>query len=302
MKEQLDLNQLQRGLPSLEAQLALVAFARAGDVVSAAASLGVTQPALSFQLKRIESLMGMKLFATAGKRKVLTEVGRQLAEQTEQGLTRWRSQIQQIEERSQSLELQRLRIAGRRELLLPLLHLPFPGSIEWVSTSSAEAVEGLKAHRFHLAVSSKIPESADLVPKLLFTSRLKWIYPKAWGQASGQTGKSVRIRFEDCLSKPVIVYGLHHAYLNEALKSLGHPTYGLKVSRVVEDWFSVVEMVRYGLGWAVIPEAWEVHHPDVCEQLLPLDELLTQKIYLFYRREDRSSKWLKSVESKLKMK
>mgnify|MGYP001549159793 CR=1 FL=1 len=99
------------------------------------------------------------------------------------------------------------------------------------------------------------------------------------------------------MNHPAIVYGNHHAYLEDYLRLKKIPVERLRISRIVEDWFSVVELVRYGFGWSVIPEAWEIHTDQVVEASIADSASLTQKIYLYYRREDRKTPWIKSLES-----
>ena len=81
MKSGLDIGDLHRNLPSLDALLALMAFEKEGDLVGAANSMQLTQPAISFQLKRLEESLGFQIFSTSGKRKVLTKLGQVYAEE-----------------------------------------------------------------------------------------------------------------------------------------------------------------------------------------------------------------------------
>ncbi|MBS1960513.1 MAG: LysR family transcriptional regulator [Bdellovibrionales bacterium] len=293
MKSTLDLGHLHRNLPSQEALLALLAFESEGDVVRAAKVLGVTQPALSFQLRRLEENLGFKVFAFSGKRKVLTKTGQEFVREVKGFYRNLNQSWLRLERESQDLKAQTLKVAGRRELLLPLLSFPFPGQIEWALTSSAEAIEGLKYHRFDLAVSARTQDSGDLVAKLFFESKLKLIFPRAWVRPGSKVGHQVEV----WMNHPAIVYGNHHAYLEEYLRFKKIPVERLRISRIVEDWFSVVELVRYGFGWSVVPEAWGIHTDQVVEAAIADSAPLTQKIYLYYRREDRKTPWIKSLES-----
>ncbi|MEJ1978336.1 MAG: LysR family transcriptional regulator [Acetobacteraceae bacterium] len=60
---------------------AFIAIADAGTVHAAAARLGVSQPALSRRLQRLETALGVRLFARSGQRLRLSEVGAQLLPQ-----------------------------------------------------------------------------------------------------------------------------------------------------------------------------------------------------------------------------
>lgn len=288
MKDALDIGELSRTLPSVESLLALLAFEREGDMVRAARSLGLTQPALSFQLKRLEESVGFALFSFTGKRKVLTKVGQAYVEELKSSVLGLHLLHQKFSKAATDLDHQKLRIAGRRELFIPFLPFPFPGQVELIQTSSVEALRSLREHRVDLAVSAQIIDSGDLVAKLFFESGFKLITPRKW--------KTDPSDAEALHHRPVVVYGNHHAYLDEYLSWKGWKFGDLNVARIVEDWFSVVELVRYGFGWAIIPEGWEPHTQDVLVQDLGVQSIPKQKIFLFHRREDRKSPWVESLD------
>ena len=126
--------------------------------------------------------------------------------------------------------------------------------------------------------------------KVLFESGFKIVTPAAW-----------KIKNLDTLKqKPVVAYGNHHAYLDEYFRAREWDLGEQKVSRLVEDWFSVVELVRHGFGWSIIPESWQVHTDAVKEHPVSETIAVRQKVYLFFRREDRKSEWVKTLEDWLK--
>lgn len=287
MSIQLDLTHLRNELPSSEAILALLAFEQEGDMVRAAKLLQTSQPALSFHLKKLETNLDFPLFAFSGKKKVLTKMGKAYVKELQKMVKSYHHGSVKIFKEAQAIESQQLRVAGRRELLIPFLPFPFPGKMEFIQTTSNEALESLKKHQVDLALSARLQDSADLVAKLFFESGIKLIYPKDW---KGFTPDQI-------LEKPVIVYGLHQAYLSDYLEARNISASELRVSRMVEDWFSVVEWVKQGQGWALIPEVWESHSAQVSEILIPEKYIQKQKVYLFFRKEDRKTLWVKHLEN-----
>lgn len=288
MKPALDVAELQRTLPPSDALLALLAFAREGDMVRAARSLGLSQPALSFQLKKLEEKVGFPIFSFAGKRKVLTQLGQTYVDHIREAYLAIHLSHQKISRQAMDLDRQKLRVAGRRELFIPFLPFPFPGQIEFIQTSSSEALKALREHRVDLAISAQTVDSGDLVARLFFESSFKLIYPKSWRPELERGGQ--------LKSRPVVVYGNHHAYLDDYLKWKGWRFQELQVSRIVEDWFSVVELVRAGFGWAIIPERWGLHTREVLTEKLESEFIPKQKIFLFHRRGDRKAPWLARLE------
>ena len=232
----LDLTYLKHQLPSSEAIMALLAFEQEGDLVKAAKLLGTSQPALSFHLKKLESTLDFPLFSFSGKKKVLTRMGKAYVRELQKMVRSYHHGSEKILKEAQAIEHQNLRVAGRRELLIPFLPFPFPGKMEFIQTTSNEAVEALKKHQVDLALSARLQNSADLVAKLFFESGMKIVFPKEW---KGFNQDQIRER-------PVVAYGTHQAYLAEYLKARGIPATDIEVFRVVEDWFSVVEWVRLG--------------------------------------------------------
>jgi DNA-binding transcriptional LysR family regulator len=290
----LDLSHLSRTTPSTEALFALLAFARAGDLVGAAKTLNSSQPALSFHLKKLEEQVGVTLFAFSGKRKVLTKLGKEYALEVERMFQGYQTQSAQILKTAQNLATQTLRVAGRRELLIPVLPFPFPGSVEFILNSTQEAIVQLKNHQVDLAVSAGLPDSPDLIAKLFFDSRLKLVYHRS---LKTRKGGSMIGSVEWMKRHPVTVYGNHHAYLDEFLKPKAVAFSELKVARIVEDWYSVVECVRLTQGWAIIPEAWGVHGNQLESEVLTDSQFLTKSVYLVFRRSDRKLPWVKLLET-----
>ena len=66
-------------LPPLGAIRAFEAAARLGSFTQAAAELGLTQAAISYQVKQLEDRVGAPLFLRQARKVVLSEAGKRLA-------------------------------------------------------------------------------------------------------------------------------------------------------------------------------------------------------------------------------
>lgn len=74
-----------RNLPPLAAVRVFEAAARHGNFTRAADELGMTQAAVSYQIKLLEERLGTKLFARSGRGLLLSDVGRRIAPQVTAG-------------------------------------------------------------------------------------------------------------------------------------------------------------------------------------------------------------------------
>jgi LysR family glycine cleavage system transcriptional activator len=79
MNYKLNLLNAMRQLPPLSAVRVFEAAARHGNFTRAGAELGMTQAAVSYQIKLLEERLGAPLFARSGRGIVLTDLGRRIA-------------------------------------------------------------------------------------------------------------------------------------------------------------------------------------------------------------------------------
>src|SRR4051812_36584928 len=75
-------------LPDVRLLQTFVIFAESDSIVAAAARLGLSQPAFSFQLKKLEDVLPHPVLTFKGKRKVLTHYGRSLYQSLKRGFDR----------------------------------------------------------------------------------------------------------------------------------------------------------------------------------------------------------------------
>lgn len=88
--------QLRRSVPSMNALATFEAAARLGSFTQAAAELGVTQAAVSRQIKLLEADLNTSLFLRAHRRVVLTAAGAALAATVSQAFTNMAEMIETI--------------------------------------------------------------------------------------------------------------------------------------------------------------------------------------------------------------
>ena len=265
----------------------LMAVAESANFNEAASKLGISQPAVSFKIKELESQAPLPLFHLEGRRKVLTHYGRALYETSKQGVRSIDQSIEDLNRRYASPALLTLRVGGRTEVLefvAPLLR--FEGKIEMVGMDSTLAVKKLLAHEIDVAVSYLQPDSAEIAAKKLFHSSTYFVAHEKILNKKKLTLSLVKDR-EFLLSRPCIVYRSDGHTLVEWLAHTGISFSDLKVSYVAEDWRTVQSFVDRGLGYAIVP-VYVKSSSDQVERL----ELPSQmtKQFTFYALYEKSLK------------
>ena len=92
------MSRLRRSVPSLGALAAFEAAARLGGFTKAAGELGVTQAAISRQIRALETDLGKPLFVRGNRQVELTASGRVLAEAVSESFTRMAAAIDEVRE------------------------------------------------------------------------------------------------------------------------------------------------------------------------------------------------------------
>lgn len=140
------------------------AIADEGSITAAAASLGYSQPAVSQQLKRLETRLGIALVERVGRSVRLTEAGRVLARHSLAVTTALGAAVGELSELG-GLRAGRVRLAGFPSAsptlvprLLALLAERHPGvSVTYLEAEPPEAVEAVREDRADIALTFSYP-------------------------------------------------------------------------------------------------------------------------------------------------
>src|SRR5882757_6366166 len=228
--------------------------AELGSFTRAASFLSVVQPALSRQVRQLEVELGQNLFERNGRGVVLTDAGSRLLEHTRGILT-------QVGRARQELEDQRNGDSGHFALGLP----PSLGSSVTVPLVKAFAkslpnarlatVEGLSAYilewlnvgRVDCALVYNATASATVDLQPLLDDQLFLIAPLEPGPAA----KSISVA--DLADYPLIIPSRPHAMRMSVENALASVERKIRVVHEIECIPAVIDLVRQGLGFAVLP-------------------------------------------------
>lgn len=143
----------------------LDAFARCGTLSRAAEELHITQPALSRNMKRLESLMGVSLFRRENSKIALNETGKVAAEYARRVLEANREMIDMtlaFDRNQRTISIGSCATLPIYEIM-PLMQEHFMDKA--ITTELADDVKllaGLRNHNYQLAVFPGLPENDDL--------------------------------------------------------------------------------------------------------------------------------------------
>jgi DNA-binding transcriptional LysR family regulator len=159
------------------------AVARLGSISRAAAELHLTQPAVSMQMKQLESLLGLTLVEQVGKRLTLTQAGTELREHARDIALRV-VDLSAAMDQLRGLERGQLRLAvvSTANYFLPEVIAEFsrhhPGVRISLQVANRESVlAALAANTADLAITGRPPDSADIVSQRFMDNPLGVIAP-----------------------------------------------------------------------------------------------------------------------------
>jgi DNA-binding transcriptional LysR family regulator len=231
----------------------LVAVAEAPSQAEAARSLGITQPTLSYLLKRLESQLPSPLFQREGRRNRLTRYGQAVKDASRHHLERLRLALETIDRQYASPRTLRLRIGCRIDRVAWIERLiTFPGQIEIQDLSSEQALARLLEHEIDLAIVHERPSVPDLVCRRLFSSGHRFIVHEdllAGGKLDAlarDPGFLARV--------PAIRYRVGDPLLTHWLKSHGADPSAVRYRITCPNWMNLLRWVSEKEGYAIVPD------------------------------------------------
>jgi LysR family nitrogen assimilation transcriptional regulator len=232
-----------------------VAVAECESFSKAAVLLSVSQPALSRQLGAIEQEFGVELFCRTGRGVVLTERGQQL-------LAHARAVLENVRQMRADMTATESSPVGNVIVGIP----PMIGSVltpqlvrDFCATYpriSLHVMEGLSGHvyewlttgRVDVAILYNAPATSTLIAEPLLRDDLGLVCA---GNAGGPPGSSVRM--SELGAFPLIAPSRAHGLRTIAETSATRNGVQLDVRMQIDSWQMMLELVRAGMGYAVLP-------------------------------------------------
>jgi LysR family cyn operon transcriptional activator len=233
-----------------------VAIARAGHMTRAARSLGVSQPALSAVVKKLEGEVGADLLHRTGRGVELTEAGRVFLGAAEDALRRVESGVQSVRELA-GLESGSIRVGGgatATTYLLPavvsVVRRRYPGLRFYVREGGSTAVaSAVLSGELDLGiVTLPLPAAAaggakDLLTVPLVEDELRLIVPERHALAARKG-----FRWADLAGEPVVAFEAGTAVRALIDRASGGAGVSLVVVMELRSIESIKQMVAAGIG------------------------------------------------------
>ena len=159
------------------------AVARHGSISRAADQLGLTQPAVSMQIKQMEDQLGLVVVEQVGKKFALTDAGQELCYHAERIGTQTATMLASMEQfRELERGVLRLAVVSTANYFLPPLIADFstehPGVRVSLKVANREAVLALvRSNEAELAILGHTPERVDTVAKFFMDNPIVVIAP-----------------------------------------------------------------------------------------------------------------------------
>ena len=246
------------------------AIVRAGSFTRAAEQLGITQPSLSQQIRRLEKQIGNPLFERLGRSVRLTAYGEALRQPAA-------NILQQVAETRSSLaHLQRgvrgsLRV-GVIPTIMPYLIAPRIGEfsqrfpeveLHFAEDTTSQLVEQLQAGDLDLAVSALPVRNPDIVCSELAREPLFLAVAETHPLAA-----KAEVDLHDLRSERMLLLKEGHCLRDDVLLSCSRAKAELHSTFETDQLASIFQFVRSGFGLTVVP-AMAASHATGCT-LIPL--------------------------------
>jgi|TARA_B100000767_G_scaffold42824_1_gene36739 DNA-binding transcriptional LysR family regulator len=265
------------------------AVADAGSLTHAGDNIHLSQSAVSRQIRALEESLNTILFHRHARGLILTEQGELLFDATKSMSKRLEAASARIRDSEDEVfgELRVTTTMGFGSLWLAprlsTLFLEYPDLN--IDLMLGERVLDLPMREADVAIRMKEPSQADLVRKRLMSVQLCLYANKSYVQKN-KVPKTLtelrahRVIFQNVSSEQVAA---GETLVKELL------SYDLKKILTVNNYFGVLQAVRFGLGIGVLPDYVAIDNPELV-RILPEFSSNVVPIFLAYPEELRQSK------------
>lgn len=271
---------------SLDLFRTFVCFAQVGRVEDVADQLGMTQAAVSLQLKKLEAEVGQPLFQMVGRRKLLTEFAQSLFQTLAPPLNSVQSRLKEASISLNQLTDQMLRIAGPAESLLSFAQKKLAGKkSSLISIDEPGALAMLRDGQCDLALLSEDPMMKGFSAKLFSESGFKLVIHRS-------LLRTHKLNLVDLIQQPQRLGQLPYAHAESPITtvdkvgeyvgdSANMPGKSLDMIVSSSNFDLLTKMMELTPSWSVLPSSVSVG-ADFEEHLIQSPLFPSQSVWMVY--------------------
>ncbi|MCB1397790.1 MAG: LysR family transcriptional regulator [Rhodobacter sp.] len=265
------------------------AVADAGSLTHAGDSLGLSQSAVSRQIRGLEESLGTTLFHRHARGLILTEQGELLFEATRAMTTRLETAAARIRDSEEEVygELRVTTTTGFGTLWLaprlPTLYAKYPDLK--IDLMLEERVLDLPMREADIAIRMKEPSQADLIRKRLMGVRMRLYASPEYARQNGMPATMDEMAQHRLVCQNA---SAHQVSAGAALirELMAHT---VRTTFTINNYFGVLQAVLNDLGIGVLPDYLTDDFPQLV-RVMPDIESAEVPVFLAYPEELRHSK------------
>jgi DNA-binding transcriptional LysR family regulator len=272
-----------------------ITFVESVNIDQASQKLGLSQPAVSVQLKRLEGTLPHPLFSFQGKKKVLSHYGRAIYEAIKVDLSEIQKSIGKVNLQYSNSEDILLRIGARKEIFYWLVErINFNSKIQLIDFSTDVSIEKLLNHDIDVAINHKRPDVASIISRPFFDVTAKFMVHKKYLKSKKPTLDLFQDK-EFLTNTPCLAYRENPPFLIPWLQYSGVSIDEVPIRIICEDWVVVIKLIEMGHGYCVMPRNFESTDPDVVSVDIPTEVIPPLKFYILYHQDLKKVQALKDL-------
>lgn len=271
-----------------------IVYARTLNMVNSAKELGISQPALSRQLKDFESQIGQSLFKSQGRNKILTPIGHEIFIKLGASWSDYSALINETCEIFSEKPREAIKVYGPTDMIARYAQtLKYRYPLDFAPAESEVMESLLSSNDISLGISRLINEESQLVSKFLVQLDFYLVFPKSWQIAEASFGVRLlkkiaeypRVAFrKDSINKNLI-------QLLEQVK--------FRYQTIIPNWHTILQLAKSGKGWALAPndvlDFYSEYKKDLICIKVPHEIVAPVKYYLLYRKDLAKIHWFKEL-------